>query len=637
MVTRVAKKRKKPVRFPTHDACMAAIRDGRFPRHRPTPVCHCTPRRRKRLKKLINKKYSRKVSQIRQARGHRLYPPSKQNPGRLDANRVGHYQYQTVKNLDGSTSFVEQNGSYVVDKTKVSAYFPIRENAPLYQITDHGVASRGPIVCSGPLESPASPCSVRINYGMWQEVEGETYVYAFGVDFDHEVTDASGAKGTVRGVASGWIKLSDVVDFQSALSGMLKQPPLMPPPPEGKVDYETCTITGAGESAAVVERLERKVNPCVFAGSEAARDYLRRPTNMTSAGYVNLLFNVPGNAGGGVAMDTVPVKTKFYRAKSGIPVPMNIELYAPRSPSVVGHMKFVYGYVLGANKQRRYGWMAERALCCDKLALKAENLRPGKVGEDYSARRARLSADGRRPQRFAFAETPPPAWLKLSPDGTLSGVPDAAGEVTFKVEATDHNDCTGRGEFKLVVCPLVNFEPAELPDAVRGRDYQNVRLKASGFAGRHAFTLVKGRLPSGLELTPGGRITGRPKRVSQSTFTVKAADEHCEATHQYTLRVVCPPLTLAPASCPGGVVNATYPRTVFTVAGGVPPYRFAPTAPLPPGLRGVPDQERERWVLAGRPTAPGHFAFNLSVTDKEGCVASQSYEIDITAPTGSTP
>jgi hypothetical protein len=84
--------------------------------------------------------------------------------------------------------------------------------------------------------------------------------------------------------------------------------------------------------------------------------------------YVNLAFNVPGDAIGGPAVDIFPAGTKFQRLsvptweKPARPS-LDATLYAkPAGASAYtkpdGAMKFVYGYVTSNAGAVRYGWMA---------------------------------------------------------------------------------------------------------------------------------------------------------------------------------------------------------------------------------------------------------------------------------------
>ena len=96
------------------------------------------------------------------------------------------------------------------------------------------------------------------------------------------------------------------------------------------------------------------------------------------------------------------------------------------------------------------------------------------------------------------------------------------------------------------------------------------------------------------------------------------------------------PVTVSPASLPGGTVAAAYSQSV-TASGGVAPYTFAVTAgSLPAGVTLSPGG-----VLAGTPTAGGTFNFTVTATDSSPFPGpfsgSQAYTVAIAPPTISLP
>lgn len=101
---------------------------------------------------------------------------------------------------------------------------------------------------------------------------------------------------------------------------------------------------------------------------ERAGDYLPlvRANGLRS---VNLIFNVPGFALGGPAVDHFPAGTKFQRldvpTEHGVPsidIPLWVKDSTGRYRQQSGTMKFLYGYVIAATGTKRNGWMAYDAL-----------------------------------------------------------------------------------------------------------------------------------------------------------------------------------------------------------------------------------------------------------------------------------
>ncbi|MCP3097403.1 hypothetical protein LZ198_00795 [Myxococcus sp. K15C18031901] len=101
---------------------------------------------------------------------------------------------------------------------------------------------------------------------------------------------------------------------------------------------------------------------------ERAGDYLPL-VRANGARSANLIFNVPGMALGGPAVDHFPAGTKFQRldvpTEHGVPsidIPLWVQDGAGRYRLQSGEMKFLYGYVIAATGTRRNGWMAYDAL-----------------------------------------------------------------------------------------------------------------------------------------------------------------------------------------------------------------------------------------------------------------------------------
>jgi hypothetical protein len=88
----------------------------------------------------------------------------------------------------------------------------------------------------------------------------------------------------------------------------------------------------------------------------------------------------------------------------------------------------------------------------------------------------------------------------------------------------------------------------------------------------------------------------------------------------------CPTISLAPATLPDGTVAVAYSQTI-TGSGGAAPYTFdVTTGALPPGLALIADG-----ALTGTPTTAGTFTFTIRGTDANGCLATLTYTIIISA------
>jgi hypothetical protein len=91
--------------------------------------------------------------------------------------------------------------------------------------------------------------------------------------------------------------------------------------------------------------------------------------------------------------------------------------------------------------------------------------------------------------------------------------------------------------------------------------------------------------------------------------------------------IVCPIITVNPATLPNGTVGTAYNQTV-TGSGGVAPYTFAVTSgALPTGLV----LNAATGAITGPPTTVGTFNFTITATDANGCPGSRAYSISIAA------
>lgn len=75
---------------------------------------------------------------------------------------------------------------------------------------------------------------------------------------------------------------------------------------------------------------------------------------------------------------------------------------------------------------------------------------------------------------------------------------------------------------------------------------------------------------------------------------------------------------------PAGAVGVPYSHT-FPAGSGDPPYTFAITGAVPPGLT----LDTSTGVLSGTPTTPGMYIFTITVTDSFGATASVQCSINV--------
>jgi uncharacterized protein (TIGR03437 family) len=172
-------------------------------------------------------------------------------------------------------------------------------------------------------------------------------------------------------------------------------------------------------------------------------------------------------------------------------------------------------------------------------------------------------------------------------------------------------------------CAALTINPTALPAGSVGTSYSQ-SLTATGNTGAVNYTVSSGALPNGLQLSAGGQISGSPSSFGAFDFSVRATDANgCDGTGAYTL-VICGPLTLNPASLPGGVTGVAYGQTI-SASSGVAPFRYSLSAgSLPGGLT-----LSIAGALSGTPVSAGTFNFSITAADALNCQGGRGYTLTI--------
>ncbi|MFV0460011.1 MAG: putative Ig domain-containing protein [Actinomycetales bacterium] len=184
------------------------------------------------------------------------------------------------------------------------------------------------------------------------------------------------------------------------------------------------------------------------------------------------------------------------------------------------------------------------------VALTPSVLTAGTAGTAYS--QAFSVTGGSGPYLFEVTSGTLPQGLTVSPTGVLTGTPTEAGTFDFVLTATDSTPVTPVvAPFPLtleVAVPDIAINPDTLPDGEVGLVYDQ-DLSGSGGVTGYDFSVTDGTLPTGLALSPAGRLSGSPTTAGSFTFTVTVTDSTtgtgpATATLTYTM-VIAPPACLA--------------------------------------------------------------------------------------------
>ena len=265
---------------------------------------------------------------------------------------------------------------------------------------------------------------------------------------------------------------------------------------------------------------------------------------------------------------------------------------------------------------------------CPTLTISPSSLPSGSATVAYSQT---LTAVGGTPTyTWALQSGTLPTGMTLSSAGVLSGTTNQIGGFNFVALATDANGCTATRSYLLSIsCPTITINPASLADATTGTAYSST-FTTTGGVGTITWSLASGTLPTGLNLSSAGVLSGTPSGTpGEYTFTVRATDANsCEVTRAYILNLLCPTITITTSTLSNGTTGSSYNATL-AVSGGSVPYSWSlQTGTLPLGLALSPSG-----VISGVPTEAVTRTFTVLVTDAYNCSATRSLTLTTVCPT----
>ncbi len=255
----------------------------------------------------------------------------------------------------------------------------------------------------------------------------------------------------------------------------------------------------------------------------------------------------------------------------------------------------------------------------------------GTVGVPYSTT---LSATGGTPSyTWTVADGALPTGLSLSTGGTISGTPSgAAGTFTFTVRVTDSASASTTKAFSIsVFTGLTVITNSPLPGGTVGVSY-SATLAAGGGTPSYTWTLSAGALPSGLNLSTSGTISGTPSATGTFSFTVRVTDSlSATATQPLSLTVASSGLSITTTSL-SSATSGVYYSAQLTATGGTQPYTWTiASGSLPTGL-----SLSTSGAISGTPSATGSFGFTARVTDSVSATATQPLALTVMPGSGAS-
>ncbi|HEU0302977.1 MAG TPA: Ig domain-containing protein [Gaiellaceae bacterium] len=264
---------------------------------------------------------------------------------------------------------------------------------------------------------------------------------------------------------------------------------------------------------------------------------------------------------------------------------------------------------------------------------------PGVVGMPYKY--VFIPKKGAPPYAFWFDSGDLPPGLKIEPDGTMQGTPQAPGKFEFTVAASQYDGSETQWGTSVTIRDRLNITTASLRSATAGQPYStSITVVGSGGLGM-GWQIASGALPPGVTLaqdpaggSPGGQttISGTPTATGTYTFTLKVGDTDGflpdrSVTRQYTLAVVAPLAVAASGTVPKGIVGKAFRAAPAAATGGLAPHTWTIAAGSAPGLALDP----ATGALVGRPTAAGSFPLTLRASDADGRTATVDVVVRVVA------
>jgi len=262
----------------------------------------------------------------------------------------------------------------------------------------------------------------------------------------------------------------------------------------------------------------------------------------------------------------------------------------------------------------------------EPLAVTTSSLPNATVGSSYSLTLTAIG--GVAPHKWTTTSTLP-SGLTLSQAGLLSGTPTVhtAGAVDVVVTVTDARGGTNTANLKLTVNPAeLEITTTSLPNATHSEAYTQT-LSATGGVAPYTWS-TSTTLPAGLSLSASGVLSGTPSEATPSPVEIAVTvtdDWDASTTASLMLTVDPQPLKITTSSLPNAIVDTAYSRSL-TATGGVAPYEWTTSTPLPDGLALSSDG-----LLSGTPTTATTAAVSIevTVTDDWGVTSTASLALSV--------
>lgn len=274
-----------------------------------------------------------------------------------------------------------------------------------------------------------------------------------------------------------------------------------------------------------------------------------------------------------------------------------------------------------------------------RLTIRTETLPAGVVGAPYEAT-IEADVDASVAVEWALESGYLHSGLEFTAvDGRtarITGTPYAVGVRQVVIAATDHRGLRAARTFNLEVMPApppLRVVEGSLPVGHVGVEYE-ARLAAQDGAPPYRWSLADGVLPSGLQLTEDGLITGRPTDVTSYQIVSVEVTDQAGAHDQSRMGITVRP---APEILPESITDrwigveswvnlscehcAELGVLTWSVVAGALPAGMA--------LRPNPVDPERRALVIGTPTQLGSSTFTVEVVDEQGLSGRREYTVEV--------
>jgi large repetitive protein len=179
-----------------------------------------------------------------------------------------------------------------------------------------------------------------------------------------------------------------------------------------------------------------------------------------------------------------------------------------------------------------------------------------------------------------------------------------------------------------VAAQTITIAPTPVPSGGVGSAYSTT-FSAGGGTAPYRFSVERGRLPNGMNLTEAGVLSGTPTQYATVPFEIWVTDlEGREAFVAASTSLLANVLAVNNAIA-GATLNASYTQAIAVTGGGAPYSCSLASGSLPPGI-----SLSTSCTLTGTPTTGGSYTFSVAVTDGFGGSATQSFTIVVSNALG---